>query len=195
MLSLSRSLSSVRNALSSVGIRGRCKLAATQVRLTFQQAAAMALRPIAPEDQALLREIYADAIESQAPLLYTDEQVRAWAALAWLPGVLDASFRDGSGWLTSDGSAFAIRHPEDRLSLLYCRGSASRRGHGRALVDQIEADARAAGVRQLRTEASQFSRPLLERCGWVMESPETILIGGVPFERYRMVKLLRQAQS
>ena len=57
----------------------------------------MALRPIAPEDQPLLREIYADAIESQAPLLYSEEQVRAWAALAWLPGVLDASFREGSG--------------------------------------------------------------------------------------------------
>ena len=67
----------------------------------------MALRPIAPEDQPLLREIYADAIESQAPLLYSEEQVRAWAALAWLPGVLDASFREGSGWLTTDGSAFA----------------------------------------------------------------------------------------
>ena len=155
----------------------------------------MALRPIAPEDQPLLREIYADAIESQAPLLYTDEQVSAWAALAWLPGVLDASFRDGSGWLTTDGSAFAIRHPEDRLSLLYCRGCASRRGHGSALLNQIEADALESGVRQLRTEASQFSRPLLERRGWVVEAPETILIGGVPFERYRMVKLLCQVQS
>ena len=155
----------------------------------------MALRPIAPEDQALLREIYADAIESQAPLLYTDAQVRAWAALAWLPGVLDATFREGSGWLTTDGTAFAILHPEDRLSLLYCRGRASRRGHGSALLKQIEADALASGTRQLRTEASQFSRPLLERRGWCVETPETILIGGVPFERYRMVKLLRQAQS
>ena len=117
----------------------------------------MVLRPIAPEDQPLLREIYADAIESQAPLLYSEEQVRAWAALAWLPGVLDASFQEGSGWLTTDGSAFAIRHPEDRLSLLYCRGCASRRGHGSALLKQIEAYALASGVRQLRTEASQFS--------------------------------------
>ena len=109
--------------------------------------------------------------------------------------MLDASFRDGSGWLIADGSAFAIRHPEDRLSLLYCRGRASRRGHGSALLKQIEADALASGVRQLRTEASQFSRPLLERLGWCVEAPEMILIGGVPFERYRMRKLLRQAQS
>ena len=109
--------------------------------------------------------------------------------------MLDATFRDGSGWLTTDGSAFAIRHPEDRLSLLYCRGRASRRGHGSALLNQIEADARASGVLQLRTEASQLSRSLLQRRGWVVKSPETILIGGVPFERYRMVKLLRQAHS
>ena len=109
--------------------------------------------------------------------------------------MLDESFREGSGWLTTDGSAFAIRHPEDRLSLLYCRGCASRRGHGSALLNQIEADALASGVQQLRTEASQFSRPLLESRGWVVEAPETILIGGVPFERYRMVKLLRQVQS
>ena len=94
----------------------------------------MALRRIAPEDHLLLREIYADAIESQAPLLSSEEQVRAWAALAWLPGVLDESFREGSGWLTTDGSAFAIRHPEDRLSLIYCRGCASRRGHGLSLI-------------------------------------------------------------
>jgi len=36
---------------------------------------------------------------------------------------------------------------------------------------------------------------LLERRGWCVEAPETILIGGVPFERYRMLKLLRQVQS
>ena len=79
--------------------------------------------------------------------------------------------------------------------MLYCRGCASRRGHGNALLNRIEADALASGVWHLRTEASQFSRPLLERRGWCVETPETILIGGVPFERYRMVKLLRQAQS
>ena len=119
----------------------------------------MALRPIAPEDHPLLREIYADAIESQAPLLYSEEQVRAWAALAWLPGVLDASFREGSGWLTTDGSAFAIRHPEDRLSLLYCRGCASRRGHGSALLNRIEADALASGVQHYeRRPASSADR-------------------------------------
>ena len=153
----------------------------------------MTLRPIGLADAPLLREIYADAVESQAPGLYSDAQVRAWAALAWLPGVLDRTLAEGSGWISGDGAAFAIRHPEERLSLLYCRGSAARQGHGSALLARIELEAQADGVQRLRTEASQLSRPLLERRGWRVVAPETISIGGVLFERYRMDKPLRQS--
>ena len=155
----------------------------------------MPLRPIASTDHPLLREIYADAIESQAPGLYSPDQVRAWAALAWLPGILDRTLLEGQGWISGNDAAFAIREPRDRLSLLYCRGRACRQGHGRALLEQIEADARQDGVERLRTEASQLSRPLLERCGWSVRTPETICIGGIPFERYRMEKWLLQSRS
>ena len=79
--------------------------------------------------------------------------------------------------------------------MLYCRGRACRQGHGRALLEQIEADARQDGVERLRTEASQLSRPLLERCGWSVRAPETICIGGILFERYRMDKWLLQERS
>ena len=153
----------------------------------------MTLRPIGLADAPLLREIYADAVESQAPGLYSDAQVRAWAALAWLPGVLDRTLEEGSGWISGDDAAFAIRHPQERLSLLYCRGSAARQGHGSALLARIELEAQADGVQRLRTEASQLSRPLLERRGWRVVAPETIRIGGVLFERYRMDKPLRQS--
>ncbi len=153
----------------------------------------MPLRPIGSADHHLLREIYADAIESQAPGLYSSDQVRAWAALAWLPGILDRTFLEGQGWISGQDAAFAIREPRDRLSLLYCRGRACRQGHGSFLLAQIELDAQADGVRRLRTEASQLSRPLLERRGWRVVAPEKITIGSVPFERYRMDKLLRQS--
>ena len=192
MLSLSRSLSSVKNALNSVGIRGRCKSTSGRRRLTFPQAPSMALRRIVPNDYSLLREIYADAIESQAGLLYSQEQVQAWAALAWLPGILDRTFEEGSGWISGEDAAFAIRFPSTRLALLYCRGSAARQGHASQLLVQVEEDARRHGYDRLTTEASQFSRPLLERCGWRVVAPETIAIGGVEFERYRMAKALLQ---
>ena len=155
----------------------------------------MVLRPVVVEDQDLLREIYADAIESLAPLLYSQEQVQAWASLAWLPGVLDPSLRDGSGWLSGGDAAFAIRHPHDRLSLLYCRGRASRQGHASRLLARIESDAVAENVECLRTEASQFSRPLLMRFGWTVLAAETISIAGVAFERYQMEKRLRQLRN
>ena len=155
----------------------------------------MALRLIVPADEPLLREIYADAIESQAHALYSDQHVKTWAALAWLPGVLDRTLREGHGWVSGEGAAFAIRYPPDRLALLYCRGCAARRGHGRALLGRIEADALAEGVTCLRTEASQFSRPLLERCGWRVVAAEIITIAGVPFERYRMHKALCKQRS
>jgi GNAT superfamily N-acetyltransferase len=78
------------------------------------------------------------------------------------------------------------------LALLYCRGSAARQGHASQLLVQVEEDARRHGYDRLTTEASQFSRPLLERCGWRVVAPETIAIGGVEFERYRMAKALLQ---
>ncbi len=150
---------------------------------------------IVPADAALLREIYADAIESQASELYSDQQVKSWAALAWLPGVLDQTLKQGSGWISGEDAAFAMRYPQDRLALLYCRGRAARQGHGKALLERLEADAIADGVRSLRTEASQFSRPLFERYGWSLVAPETITIAGVLFERYRMHKALGKLRS
>ena len=155
----------------------------------------MALRLILPADEILLREIYADAIESQAPQLYSDQQVKSWAALAWLPGVLDQTLKQGSGWISGEDAAFAMRYPQDRLALLYCRGRAARQGHGKALLERLEADAIADGVRSLCTEASQFSRPLFERYGWSLVAPETITIAGVLFERYRMHKALGKLRS
>ena len=151
---------------------------------------AMALRRIQSTDAALLREIYTDAIESQARGLYSEEQIQAWMSLAWLPGVLDRWFREGDGWISGEGAAFAVRQPEDRLALLYSRGCVSRQGHATALVKRIECDAHADGVRQLHAEASLLSRPLLERCGWRCSRVEAFAVGGVPFERHLMERQL-----
>ena len=145
-----------------------------------------ALRSIQERDHPLLREIYADAVESQAPGQYSADQVRAWASLAWLPGVLDRTFAEGSGWISGVGEAFAIRYPSDRLALLYCRGRSAGCGHATALLNRLEADALRERISVLHTEASQLSRPLLERRGWRLVAPEFITIAGVSFERYRM---------
>jgi GNAT superfamily N-acetyltransferase len=84
--------------------------------------------------------------------------------------------------------AFALLDPVDRLALLYCRGRSSRQGRAGALLEALEQHARSRGVGRLRTEASQLSRPLLERRGWVVDAEETVILGGVSFLRWRMGK-------
>ena len=147
-----------------------------------------------PRDEAEVRDVYLDAVESTAPVLYTPDQVQAWRSVALLPGILEVPLRQGYG-LVSTGyagiEAFAVLHPTDRLALLYCRGRSSRQGRAGSLMDAIEAEALRRGCRQLRTEASLISCPLLERRGWSVLAEERIQIAGVLFKRYRMVLSLR----
>ena len=153
------------------------------------------LRRLQAADLPQLAEVYRDAVRSQAQVLYSPEQVRAWAAHA----VADqGAFRDpllrGYGLVSCDGEmdeqveAFALLDPPDRLALLYCRGRSSRQGRATALLQALQSHAFSQGVRELRTEASQLSRPLLERQGWRLEAEETAWYDGVAFQRWRMVR-------
>tara|TARA_Y100001968_G_C19278655_1_gene678064 strand:- start:375 stop:851 length:477 start_codon:yes stop_codon:yes gene_type:complete len=152
------------------------------------------LRPMSGEDHSTVREVYIDAIESEGPKFYSNNQIQAWKSLAWLPGILDKPLREGKGWVTFQNNeieAFAVRYPKNRLALIYCRGRSFRSGHGTALLKQLEADAMEDDQSKLVTEASVFGRRLFLRCGWVIKSPEKIKIGGVNFYRYLMEKELR----
>lgn len=153
------------------------------------------LRPLTPDDLPELVAIYRDAVLSQASALYSSAQIRAWAGHADHGAELDAVLRRGFGLAScaaadSGIEAFAVLEPADRLALLYCRGRSNRQGHGQRLVRAVEAQAGAQGCLQLRTEASQLSRPLLERLGWQVEAEETVLFAGEWFRRWRMIRSL-----
>ncbi len=125
--------------------------------------------------------------------MYTEEQIQAWSALAYLPGVLDKPLKHGVGWVSCVDKkieAFALKYPTNRLALLYCRGRSSRKGHATALLHQIEEDTCQERPINLKTEASLCSYPLLLRHGWRIIAPEEIQIGGVHFSRYLMEKTL-----
>lgn len=152
------------------------------------------LRPLQPDDLPQLIEVYREAVLELAPPLYSSLQVEAWAAHS-AGGALRTELSAGFGLAScSQGGAtieaFALLHPIDRLSLLYCRGRSSRQGRASALLEAVENHGRQRGVMRLRTEASQLSRPLLERRGWRVERPERVLFAGVAFDRFRMAKLL-----
>ena len=151
------------------------------------------LRPCVGSDEIALREVYEDAIRACDNSLYSKEQIDAWSSLAYLPGVLDKSFKHGIGWVScvnENIEAFAIKYPKNRLALLYCRGRSSRQGHATDLLHQIEDDTLNNRPVTLKTEASLCSYKLLLRFGWRIISPEKIQIGGVDFSRYLMEKTL-----
>ncbi len=152
------------------------------------------IRPLRPDDCQQLAAVYHDAVMSQAADLYSRAQMEAWSHHADRNDGFRSSLLRGHGLVScaSDDDtiieAFALLDPEDRLALLYCRGRSSRQGRAASLLDALEQHARSRGVRRLRTEASQLSRPLLERRGWRVEAEETVRFSGVPFLRWRMGK-------
>ncbi|MCP9774991.1 GNAT family N-acetyltransferase [Cyanobium sp. WAJ14-Wanaka] len=155
------------------------------------------LRTLNLNDRDEIALVYADAVRSQASALYTAEQVEAWANHAWQDGGFDQALLAGQGLAslssaTSNASieAFGVLDPIDRLSLLYCRGRSCRQGRSGQLLEGLGQLARKGGCRQLRTEASQLSRPLLLRQGWQVEQEEEVLFAGTAFVRWRMIKFL-----
>lgn len=154
------------------------------------------LRPLTPNDVDQVLAVYADAVLSQAAALYEPRQIEAWAGHAQSSPELRAVVVRGRGMVScsphdpAEVEAFAVLDPIDRLSLLYCRGRSSRQGRATALLEAMESIARNEGCRQLRTEASQLSRPLLLRQGWQVEAEETVPYAGELFTRWRMIKAL-----
>ncbi|WP_216922666.1 GNAT family N-acetyltransferase [Synechococcus sp. CCAP 1479/9] len=152
------------------------------------------IRPLRPDDCQQLIAVYHEAVISQAGNLYSPSQIEAWSQQAGRNDDFRSSLLRGHGLVSTAHhddtiiEAFALLDPADRLALLYCRGRSSRQGRASALLEALEQHARSRGVARLRTEASQLSRPLLERRGWVVDDEETVTLGGVAFLRWRMGK-------
>jgi GNAT superfamily N-acetyltransferase len=153
------------------------------------------LRALVPADLGEVLEVYRDAVLSQAPSLYTPEQVHAWAHLAAGRPEFPLELERGVGLASLDQEggtieAFGLLEPADRISLLYCRGRSCRQGRATALLRELESRARAGGCRRMRTEASFLSRSLFEREGWQVQRVEELMLAGVEFRRFRMAKTL-----
>ncbi len=152
------------------------------------------IRALRPEDFQEVMAAYHDAVISQAGNLYSEAQIAAWAQQPGRNDQFQSALLGGYGLVSPAAhddlmiEAFALLDPLDRLSLLYCRGRSSRQGRATALLRKLEDHARSRGIGALRTEASQLSRPLLERLGWEVVADEVVSIGNVDFLRWRMRK-------
>ena len=151
----------------------------------------MNLKQITQKDQLYLKKIYFDSIISIDEKIYTLEQKRAWASQAWDNKYFNLSLKEGKGWLINEREkiiAFASRYPNNRVSLLYCRGDSQRKGYGTKLLQKIEKEAIKEGLPGLTTEASLISYKLFLKNSWKIIRKEKIIIKNITFERYKMIK-------
>ena len=151
----------------------------------------MNLKQITQKDQLDLKKIYFDSIISIDEKIYTSEQKVAWASQAWDNKYFNLSLKEGKGWLINEREkiiAFASRYPNNRISLLYCRGDSQRKGYGTKLLQKIEKEAIKEGLLCLTTEASLISYKLFLKNSWKIIRKEKIIIKNITFERYKMIK-------
>jgi len=154
----------------------------------------MKLRQITINDQLNLKKVYFDSIQSLDENVYSKEQKKAWASQAWDNPNFEMSITQGKGWLLSEHEtivAFATRYPKNRISLFYCKGKYQRRGCGTLLLDKLQDEAKREGLDSLSTEASLISYKLFLKNGWEIIRKENITINNIFFERYKMVKIIK----
>ena len=154
----------------------------------------MNLGQITIKDQLELKKVYFDAIQSLDKKIYSQEQKRAWCAQAWDNPNFDNSITKGKGWLLSEKGiiiAFAIRYPNNRIALFYCKGKFQRKGFGSKLLQKLEDEAKKEGLDSLHTEASLISYELFLKNEWKIIRKEKVIINNIFFERYKMTKIIK----
>ena len=152
----------------------------------------MNLRRFTNKDQLDLKKVYFDSIKNIDLKIYNEEQKKAWSSQAWDNPNFEKSITKGKVWVIENENivAFASRYPDNKISLLYCKGNYQRRGYGSMLIIKLEEEAREEGFRDISTEASLLSYKLFLRHNWEIIRKEKIIINNKCFERYKMSKNL-----
>jgi putative acetyltransferase len=154
------------------------------------------IRAYETRDAADVADVFYRSVREVALSDYTADQVEAWA-----PRPVDAEQerrRSGDGRLVllavDQGHAVAIidLEPDGHIDRLYCAPEAAGKGIAAQLYEAIEAAARAQGLRQLFTEASELARRFFERKGFTVLERQDMVLRGVPIHNYRMAKDLSQ---
>jgi putative acetyltransferase len=151
------------------------------------------LRSYAADDYSAVAEVYRDAVETLTRSAYSEEQVRIWASYPSDGDDFRGRLARGGvvvAEIAGEVAAFGQLEPADHVAFLYCKGAFARRGLASAIYSEMEAQARAEGAKELRTEASRISRVFFERQGFAVTEVEQSVRLGVTFERFKMWKAL-----
>lgn len=150
------------------------------------------VRPYAAADCAACWSVFHRAVQIGARAHYTQAQRDAWSPEQPMPGA------ERCARLMQAMTLVAV-HPADQsvigfmsllksghLDMAFVDPGHMGSGVADALHQAVIATARDNGLNQLTTDASHLARRFLDRHGWALCAPETIMRNGVSLTRFRM---------
>lgn len=149
----------------------------------------MPMRKWRPQDLDATIETFRRAVHELAAGDYTPEELAAWAPAEADHGAWERRMEDSRGWIFEINGklgGFITTDAPGHIDLLYVHPDYKRMGVASALLELLVADAGAAGVTALRTEASRTAKPFFEQAGFTVLRAERVERGGVVLERFVM---------
>jgi len=155
-------------------------------------AAHVQIRRATPRDFDALGAVFHAAVR-EAATAYSEAQRAAWSPAPRAGEAWAAHLGAQAVWLAEeDGEAlgFMTLTPDGYVDLAYILARTKGRGLFRRLYNALEAEARAASLARLWTDASLHAKAPFEAVGFAVTQPETVTRGGETFKRFRMEKTL-----
>ena len=151
-----------------------------------------AIRPAEANDEAAMVRIFEDAIDGLTQEHYSPRQRKAWKKSAGSDDFLQQLGHGITMVAENQGEviAFAQLHPQDHVRMLYVSSEWSGLGISTLLYQYLEDEARIAGARVLRTDASLRARRFFEQMGFSVTGEEKVKRQGVSLARLAMQKVL-----
>lgn len=154
---------------------------------------AISVRAYREDDLDALIDLFRVTVRTVARRDYTEAQVRAWA-----PDDIDrarwaARFAASETVIAERASAvvgFANLADDGLIDLLFVHANHQRHGIATALLQRLEAHARARDLPRLHTDASLTARPFFERQRFHVIAAQTVALRGETLKNFRMEKVL-----
>ena len=140
-----------------------------------------ALRPLLPEDVAVLAAILVAAVEELTGEDYNEAQQEAWAGAAddeQAFGKRLAAQLTLVATLQNSPVGFASLKGADHIDMLYVHPGAAGQGVGSMLCDALEKLAAGRGAKKLTVDASDNAEPIFAKRGYVAKQRNTVTMNG-----------------
>lgn len=151
--------------------------------------AELSVRGFKPADATACAALLFDVVREGTTRFYSEQQRAAWAPAPMSAQEFLDRLDGQSTWVAEDeigiAGFFSLR-PPDTLDLAYVRRDCMGVGVASALCDVLEDHARALGVAELTSDASELAHRFFARRGWRVLARQEFERHGVLIHNYKM---------